>query len=225
MRRRVLLLGCVLAVLAIATAANAGLPSFRGYTGLVLVPTADALCKGHWNAGVFFEDVSSETVNDYVFNFGVSEGVEVGFDRFQYDDNQDPGTLLNAKWSFIPETDQKPGVAVGIIDLTNDLETTVYFVASKSLGETLEYYEGELVNTRVHIGFGGGQLRSLFVGASGYLGNRLQITGEWDSTSVQAGGRLRVTPSLTVHAGWFDVFNSGNARASFGAGVSYLRAF
>ncbi len=191
------------------------IPSFRGYTGLLIVPTADALGKGDWNAGVFWEDVSSGTINSYVANYGFAQDVEIGFDKFRLNDNSLSKTLLNAKWAFRTETYRQPGVAAGIIDITNDLETTVYVVASKSLTASLGTYNGEIITPRIHVGFGGGGFDGLFVAISTYLGNSIQLIAEWDSNNVQLCGRLRLTPSFTAHAGWFNVGDKDNLRSPF----------
>jgi len=197
------------------------IPTYRGYTGLMIIPSADALGRGDFDAGVFFEDVGSGTVNDYVFNYGVADGLELGIDRYRKDNNTTAGTWVNAKYRFLPETDQRPAIAGGIIDLTNDDETTVYIVASKALSTPVCTYEGEITNPRIHIGFGGGRLSSLFAGVSAYLGTRIDLMMEWDSRDTQIGARFRVTPGLTIHAGFFDIFDKG----AFGAGVSFGRYY
>lgn len=219
----------LVAVVALASLAHA-IPSYRGYTGLMLVPTADALGKGDWNAGIFFEDVAEGTVNDWVANYGVANNVEIGIDRFRRDNrlfpeesSGDSSTLINAKYAFLPETDARPGVAGGLIDITDDLETTVYIVASKSLTSRLGMYEGEIITPRVHVGFGGGFLDGLFAAASAYLGNRIQTMLEWDSRHMNVGARFRVTPGLTVHAGFLDVTDRDNN--SFAVGVSFGRSY
>lgn len=223
---------CVVLALAACLTAAYGMPSYRGYTGLMRIPTSDALGKGDFNAGVFVEDVGSGTANDYIVNYGIAPCFEVGFDRFNSGDSSDiffgengPDegihTLLNAKYNFMPETTARPGLAAGVIDLTNDLNSTVYVVASKSLNSPMFSYQGEILNPQVHAGFGGGSLNGLFGGVSMWLGNHVQVMGEWDSFDVNAGARFRVTPSLALHAGFFAL----NHRTNFGCGVSYGRDY
>ncbi len=231
MRKRFCLLVCALAIAVIASSSALAIPSFRGYTGLVVIPTADALGQGAWNAGIFFEDVSSGTVNDIIANYGIAPGLEVGFDRFRWDDDSDAKTLINAKYAFLPETVGRPGVAAGVSDITDELEATVYVVGSKSLTSTLGTYNGEIITPRIHVGFGGGRFDGLFAGLSTYLGNRIQVMAEWDSRNVQVGGRFRFTPGLTVHVAGFNLTDRTNPdssardNASFGAGVSYAFSF
>jgi hypothetical protein len=203
---------------------DCAIPSWRGYTGLMVVPSADALGRGEWNAGLFLEDVDSGTINDVVVNYGLAQGLEFGIDRFRLNDDSDHRTLLNAKYRFMPETIRYPAIAVGISDIANDIETTVYAVASKSLGCDIRVWEGETLTPRVHVGFGGGRLSGLFAGATAYIGNRVELMAEWDSIDVNVGARFRITRNFTIHAGGFNLndqveeFSTG---ASFGVGASW----
>lgn len=222
MRRHLIQLTCVIALIAAFATAAAGIPSFRGYTGLMLIPTADALGEGDWNVGLMMEDITDDTtVNDVFANYGIAEGVEVGLNRFRFDDDSDADTIINGKYAFQQETPQRPGIAAGIMDLTDEMDSTVYVVASKSLTAQLGTYEGDVINPRVHVGIGGGSLDGLFGGVSAYVGNRIQVMAEWDSENVQLGARLRLTPGLTIHAGFFDVGDDGD----FGLGVSFGRSY
>lgn len=197
------------------------LPSYRGYTGLMLIPTADALNKGDFNAGLFFEDVASGVINDMIANYGLADGLEVGLDRYRFSDDVDADTFINAKYRFLPETDQRPALAAGIIDLTDEEETTIYIVASKSVTTPLRCWEGEVLNPRIHIGFGGGRLSSVFIGGSAFLGDRVEVMAEWDSRDVQVGAKFRVTPSFAVDAGFFSINHSG----TFGVGASFNKYY
>ena len=212
---------CGILILMVLGATTWAIPSYRGYTGLMLIPTADALGRGDFNAGVFFEDVGSGVVNDFVFNYGIIDGLEVGIDRFRRNNDTSAETFLNAKYRFLRETDQQPAIAGGIIDLTDEDETTVYIAASKALSTPLGTYEGEIINPRVHVGLGGGKFSPVFAGVSAYLGSRVEVMLEWDSRETQLGARFRVTPGLTVHAGFFGVFDRG----TFGVGVSFGRSY
>ncbi len=111
--RRFGMLFCLVLVVAACMPAHGAIPSFRGYTGLMVVPTADALGKGDWNAGFFYENVANETVNDVVANYGVAQGFEVGIDRFRLTNETDNHTLINTKYRFFPETMSHPAIAVG----------------------------------------------------------------------------------------------------------------
>jgi len=216
---------CMVLVAAACMPAHCAIPSFRGYTGLMVVPTADALGKGDWNAGFFYENVANETINDIVVNYGMAQGLELGIDRFRLTDERDNHTLLNAKYRFVPETMAHTAIAAGIADITDEIETTVYAVASKTIGCKVRVWRGETLSPRIHVGFGGGRLNSMFAGGSAFVGNRVEIVAEWDSKDVNVGARFRITPEFTVHVGGFnltdregDPFSTG---ASFGVGASF----
>ena len=215
---------CLILIAAVCLPAHGAIPSFRGYTGLMVVPSADALGKGDWNAGFFYENVANGTINDIVANYGIAQGFELGVDRFRLNDERDHHTLLNAKYRFMPETMHQPAIAAGVADITDEIETTVYAVLSKSLGCNIRVWNGETLSPRVHVGFGGGRLSGLFAGASAFVGNRIELLAEWDSKDVNVGARFRITPEFTVHVGGFnltdqtDRFSTG---ASFGVGASY----
>lgn len=210
----------LIAVLVAASSVAFAQPTFRGYTGLMIVPTADALNENEWNVGLSSEDVSDDLNNIYA-NYGLSRGLEVGINVHEPVDSDDEDTWFNAKYRFLDETNARPAVAAGIIDLTSADETTVYIVASKSLTTPLGVYEGQIINPRIHIGFGAGQFDSIFFGLSTYLGNRVQVMGEWDSEDWHAGARFRITRGLILQAGFLDIGNGTN----FGLNLNFNRFF
>lgn len=228
---------CFILIAAVCLPGYAAIPSFRGYTGLMVVPSADALGKGEFNAGLFLENVANETINDVVVNYGMAQGLEFGIDRFQLrSDNENHNvdrtghqTFLNAKYRFLPETASHPAVAAGIADITDEVETTVYAVASKTLGCDLRAWNGEYLGPRIHVGFGGGRLSGLFAGATAYVGNRVQLLAEWDSRDTNVGIRWRVTREFTIHGGGFNLTDRENdpfsTGASFGVGASWAQTY
>ena len=57
----------------------AAAPSYFGYTGLIRVPTADALSSNEFNAGAFF--IRRDELDDpnvYAGNLDIADGAEVG---------------------------------------------------------------------------------------------------------------------------------------------------
>lgn len=211
---------CV-ALAAVAVSVAQGSPSFRGYTGLVLIPTSDTLNKGEYNFGLMTEDTSKFEANDIFANYGPTDCLEVGIDSFQIRGADTRETLVNAKYQLMPETESKAGVAFGLIDLTDEVEATAYVVASKSIARDVNVFDNEITNVRGHIGFGGGRLNSLFVGASAFAGNRVMFSAEWDSTDVNLGFRFTPVKGLRLHAAWFDVGGGDN----IGLGVSYQKNY
>jgi hypothetical protein len=193
-------------------------PSLLGPTGLLLTPTADALGQSEYNLGFFVLDTDNANDNNvWVGNVGVSNGVEVGAARVKRDGNRD--TILNAKYGIRPETEGSPGLAVGVIDATDEIESTVYFVASASLTRMLKTHHKEITTPTVHIGVGGGGLDGFFGGASVVLGDVLTLMAEYDTNDVNLGARLAVGPELRVHAGFINELND------FALGVSFNKMY
>lgn len=196
-------------------------PSFRGYTGLVVVPTADTLDEGEFNLGLMTEGIDDFDANDMFMNYGPNDGLEIGFNSFQPLNGDDRETLLNAKYRLMPETEDRAGVAFGLIDATDEIQSTAYAVASKSLARGLSVFDNDVTNLRGHIGIGGGRLDGLFVGLSAFAGNRAMFSIEYDSKDTNIGFRFTPVRGVRLHAGWFDVGGGDD----FGAGVSFSRNY
>ena len=229
MNRYLLLLATACIVVAVAgSAPTQAAPSFRGYTGLIKIPSCDTLNKGWWNLGVMTENASDFNANDIFVNYGIVDNLEVGFNAFQRaGTSMDRGgpssgkesrqTLINAKYRFLPETESRAGVAFGVTDVTNAIDTTPYGIISKSLVKGLTCFDGDILNVRGHIGIGGGQFDGVFVGLSTYVGTRLEAMFEWDSHDPNVGIRITPLTGLRLHVAWFDV----GGRVDVGLGMSY----
>lgn len=211
----------ICAMLMSVTALAQGAPSFRGYTGLVVVPTADTLDEGEFNVGLMTEDVGDFDANDMFVNYGPIDGLEVGFNSFQPLGGGDRETLINAKYRIMPETEERAAVAFGLIDLTDEQESTAYAVVSKSLARGLTVFDNEITNLRGHVGIGGGRLDGLFAAISAFAGNRVMFSVEYDSMDTNFGFRFTPVRGVRLHAAWFDV----GGRDDFGAGVSYSKTY
>lgn len=215
---RVCLMLCCLALLPLAASPAAAAPSFGGYTGLILTPTADALDQDDYNAAVFTRDLEEGAdQNLYAANLGLRAGLEAGFARFKPEGG--PGeTLLNAKYRFAPETDANPALAIGAIDLTDEIDSTVYFVMSKVLTETGRVKGREFISPRIHLGLAGGQIDGLFAGLSAALGESLTLMAEYDSEDINFGARLALGDEIRLHASTLDGLDD------LGIGISFNKS-
>lgn len=212
---------CLFVVAALAALAAPALaaPSFFGYTGLVRTPSADALNERDYNAAAFALELEGGVdANVYAANLGLARGLEVGFARVRPDVGESE-TFISAKHTFARETAAQPAIAAGIIDLTDEAETTAYVVLSKSLERRYQTKYGEITSPRVHLGVGGGQLGGVFGALSFTLGDRLMLMVEHDSEVVNFGARLAVSDELRVHFAGFDGFDD------IGLGISFNKAF
>ncbi len=213
----------ILAVVALAAFVAGGsiaAPSFFGYTGLIAIPNADTIAEKSFNVGYINVDLAGDDYYNFFGNYGLNENIEIGINRARIEGEQSE-TILNGKFRISAETVKRAGLAAGIIDATGETERTIYVVGSKSLGNTLEMFDKEITNIRLHFGIGSGGLDGLFVGASGIIGKRLAVLAEYDSENWNIGGRLYLLEGIRAHAGWLDVGGSDN----FAFGVSFTKNF
>jgi hypothetical protein len=218
--RAYLHLSCLAVLLAVVLWAAPALaqPTVLGPTGLVRIPTADALTDDEWNAAYFYIDPDDgPKTNDVVANLGVATGLEVGLAATHNEDENN--TLLNAKYQFAQETLNHPAIAAGVLDLTNNLETTAYVVMSKTLASCIRTGYGENLSPRLTVGLGAGEFSGLFGGISTVLGDWLAVMVEYDTKDINVGARIRVTDNIRLHVDGFNGFDG----VAFG--VSYLAGF
>jgi hypothetical protein len=197
----------------VGTAAAA--PSFFGYTGLVAIPTADSLGKDEYNLGAFTTNVEEGAdFTTYAANMGIVPNLEVGFTRIRPDEASGE-TWINAKYTFTAETSGNPAIAGGVIDFTDESETTAYIVLSKAFGHSVSTSLGEITTPRFHIGVGGGQFDGVFGGVSATLGDRFTVMAEYNSADVNWGARMALSDELRIHFGGFDGLDDVGLGISF----------
>ena len=219
MTRLCLMIGVLVLLTGLGAVPVGAAPSLFGYTGLLVVPTADALDDKDFNVAYYtlnVEEGADERI--FVVNLGVDEGTEVGFARIK-PDYGGAETVLSGKYRVQPEDMHKPALAAGVFDVTDEINTTVYFVASKSITGSYRLDGKEITSPRIHVGVGGGVLDGLFLGASGVLGEKLTLMVEYDSDDINLGARLAVAPEIRVHAGWI------NGLDDVAIGASYNKVF
>ena len=214
-----LIVGVVSLITGLAAVPVGAAPSLLGYTGLLVVPTADALDEKDFNVAYYTLNVE-EGADERIFlaNLGIDEGTEVGFARIR-PDYGGAETVLSGKYRIQREDMHKPAMAAGVFDLTDEFDTTVYFVASKSITGSYRLDGREITSPRIHVGVGGGSLDGLFLGANAILGRKLNLMAEYDTDDVNLGARLAVTPEIRVHAGWL------NGLDDVAIGASYNKLF
>jgi len=186
----------VLFVLAAVSSQVTATPSYFGYTGLMITPTADTLKTGGFNAGGVFVIDDSNNTSFWSANVGLLDSLEVG-GALVSPEHGDSNGIINAKFRLLNEDISVPALAIGISDLTDELDTTPYVVASKSLQISGE----NPYAPRLHVGFGGGHLDGLFAGLSATATDRIQLMVEYDTNDVNFGVQFAVAQSLRLHAG------------------------
>jgi hypothetical protein len=213
--RTFLVLVCTLVGVVVLSSVGAAAPSYFGYTGLIRVPTAEALSEKEFNVGGFWIDRSEfDDPSIYLGNLGVSTGVEVGVAGVKRDSGADD-IFLNGKFRFQRETESSPAYAAGVIDLASQVDSTVYFVASKGFGKVYETPFGPIYNFAFHGGFGGGLLDGFFGGVEANLSPNVDVMLEYDTDDWNVGARfLLAERRLAADIGLFDW-------SDLGYGISY----
>lgn len=187
---------CFLGAVLMSPAVKAA-PNINGVSGTINNPIADTLQEGQFGVAHYrFDDFSSTVVN-----IGLVPGVELGAARLNYDNAADKN-ILNAKLSLISEKVLVPGISIGVEDMTDKRERTVYAAASKSLP----------FGFRIHAGVGDGRIDGFFAGVEKVvkpLGIGMNgvfptttLMAEYDGKDMNYGARLSIVPGLKVEAGW-----------------------
>lgn len=185
----------VLLALAVSIQVSAS-PAYFGYTGLMMTPTADTLKMGGVNfGGVFLSDDNNDTTFVSA-NVGILPRLEVGAALID-PENGDSDAIINAKFSLLSETAATPALAVGLSDITDELDATPYVALSKSIPLAGQY----MWEPRFHVGVGGGRLDGLFAGLSAKATDRIQLMVEYDSDDVNFGLQFAAAKGLRLHAG------------------------
>lgn len=201
-------------VLALALALPAGAaPSFLGPTGLLNTPTALTTPMAAYD--VFF--YAGDEFLTYGVNFGLTEKLELGGSIFDPDNGSTEG-LINGKYTLTRDSAATPGIAIGIMDVTDSIDTTAYVVLSKGFGSVaLGGKKG--FGLRAHAGFGTGILDdNVFGGAELLFTDRLTLIGEYDGRNLNFGASFRVGQGVQIKGALFD----GD---EFAAGISYSAGF
>ena len=210
---------CVAFLFGAAYVASAS-PSFRGYTGLVKIPTAQTLDRGEFSFGVTTENTANADPDNAFATYSPRDDVEIGIDSYLPPETKTRQTLFNAKYRFLPGNEKTPGVAIGLIDFTNELQGTAYAVATKSLFRRASIFNS-FISVRGNAGLGVGDINGFFAGLSVYAGNRVMFSAEWDSEDVNIGFRFTPVKGFRLHAAMFDVGNLDQ----FGIGMSFTKTY
>ena len=197
----------------VSTSVAWGSPSLVGPTGLLRVPTADALGMLQWNAGAAMIWASGGPDESNIHaNVGLLPRLEVGASRSELEDLA-PETLFNAKYVFL----KLPGevsLAGGAIDLTDQIDLSAYAVLSHQLGAGVISPQGALTMPRLHVGVGGGRFDGLFGGISVVVATKADVMAEYDGQDFNLGVRLPLIPRVELTAAAIDTFSD------FGLGLS-----
>ena len=190
--------------------------SWFGSTGLIVTPTAYVLDPARAQVGYHHiaSDHDAPAVNLYNGNVGIIPGLEAGVSRI--DDGFNAETVFNAKYhlqmSKLLNTAGMPDVAVGVFDLSNQINRAWYVVASKQL----DLGDKAIPSLGLHLGFArnkarAGTLDGIFGGVDASICNKIVAQAEYDSDKLN--GCVRYYPCKWVS---LDV-GSVHSNLSYGA--------
>jgi hypothetical protein len=193
---KTVILSCSLLLFMTATATAA--PSLQGSTGLINTQSADVLQEGQFSLGL--DHGIEGAVQNVVL--GIAPRLEMGVNGIHYNGVGNK-TLLNAKYSLLPEKIFIPGIAIGAEDAFNQNQRTEYVVVSKTLP----------FGFRIHGGVGNGRYHGSFAGIEKTINPIGLLTGsnifpattliaEYDGSTMNYGVRLSIVPGLKVEGGW-----------------------
>lgn len=127
--------------LLIAYAINAS-TNFNGATGLIFIPTADALKYKECNFGFDYILTSQEETRNwkYKVNMGIYENLELGFSGGKFPDE---GVFVNLKYYLMSTQERYPlKIAIGSESLTAKNATNIYMISSKRFNPALAGHFG-----------------------------------------------------------------------------------
>ncbi|MBP2665037.1 MAG: protein of unknown function rane lipoprotein [Firmicutes bacterium] len=176
----------------------AAAPSLTGSTGMIRIPTADALQLGQYSAGYYYW----KDHGDAVAAVGLPSGMEVSAFA-PWENGISDAWIVNAKYNLNQEALLIPAVSIGMEDIGGQGRRSVYGVISK----VLPY------GFRIHIGIGTGRFDGMFGAiekvlnptpirkkASGFPVTSIII--EMDGAKLNYGARLRLAQGLRLDTGW-----------------------
>ncbi len=178
-----------------ATRPRTTTPGVLGQSGLLQTPDGDTLGEGQ-------ASVSTSVLDDGdVRTFGVSTGIgdDTEVTATMTSGDVDDAVLLNAKHQVHSSDSGRTRAAVGVLDATDEIDTSVYGVVSRDTDS----------RTTVSAGLGGGDLLDgLFLSGERQIDDRTSALLEWtdigDEDDLNAGLSHRLSTDLNLKAGVVD---------------------
>lgn len=175
--------------------------STYGPTGLINIPTAYVVSA---RTGAFSASFSRD-LRVPAFNYGILPYVEIG-GAFVDREGASNKAIANAKVTILPSNFNWFEIGLGIIDVADAVDQTIYFVASADLIPPkwqLPSQDSESIGLKVHLGSGTGLFnQKIFGGAELLINERMSLIAEYDSKNVNAAIRFAPTEYFRVQAGF-----------------------
>ncbi len=201
---------------AMISSAALAAPAYFGISGNILTPDDTILATGEFSANLHQLQLDDNSPLVIGASVGAAQNLELGFAYFDPDvENADSSTLINAKYSLLPETERMPSLAVGAVDLTGELDVadedpSFFVVIGKNLTPVATDVYGEpSAPIRGMVGFGGGMYDGFFAALDWTLTPKVSAVAEYISgdegfDGFNAGVRLAITNNLRIDAALID---------------------
>ena len=158
-------------VMAVLVAAICVSPTLGYPTSCAFIPTADVMEPGTIRMELENDGYPSigrtGSVSYSLNQFGLTPKLEFGVDR--YDFSGEPQDSLNVKYLLLKESDAKPAVALGLMDVAEGVNQTYYAVGTRTFG-----------GLRLHAGYiHADYARSPMLGCDQDLGRDTYLLADW----------------------------------------------
>jgi len=194
---RNIVIGVTVAALMALGGAAWGDASLFGPTGLLAIPTAEVLGMSQWDVGVSAMWIGDNNDANVLYgNVGLLPRLEGGAARTDFDQGE-AETLLNAKLGLLHAIPGEVSLAVGVVDLTDQIDRSPYVVLSHTLGAGVLMRKGTVTSPQVHVGIGGGRFDGLFAGFSAMMNEQVKVMAEFDGDAFNLGATWPLGPNLT----------------------------
>ncbi|MBC7328470.1 YjbH domain-containing protein [bacterium] len=188
------LLVCLLLVMLVGVT-FATQPTIYGYSGIFTAPTAETIKT----AGVALIGSTSKDVNTVGGCVGLFPNWELSAARVSNSESQ---TILSGKILLLQEGLALPAIGVGVADITDEIGSSVYVVATKTLTVT------QVATKTTGLPFGPPQISAgiasgkimdgVFAGVVLPLSGRSRIMAEYSNKKVNLGLAMQVLPLVEV---------------------------
>lgn len=199
-----------------------GTSSWYGSVGLIRTPSAVMPPASGATLEYHRVQADPDDLSVWAVNFGVTDWLEAGGSQIDISGggNKTIGNLkVRVPGAKLLDNPNFPEVAVGVADVTNELNRAFYVVLSKSVA--LEQ-TGYLPRLNLHLGFAdnkadAGALDGLFAGVEFNAMKYGLVQAEWDGDAFNADLRLNVGSHVSLDVGILD--------SDLGYGATYKSQF
>ncbi|MEK9657506.1 MAG: hypothetical protein VW378_03935 [bacterium] len=179
--------------------------NFNGATGLIFIPTAEALNYKECNYGLDYSLAKDKDNLNYKYkvNMGIYENIELGFSGGKYPSE---GVYVNTKYYLMSTEERFPlKIAIGVENLTAKDHTSVYTVFSKRLNPETSGHFG--FNAKFDDEITPGILAGLTFYLTEIVEILADISGEGQTYTANVGARLYYSDYGTFQIALSNIFN------------------